>query len=180
MHKNTGNGAKHSPPSLPQGGPLGNFGGSSCGWFFSSLNRCLWHQKQLQKHNSNKITGFKLWEIRWRSWFFSSYTGTVRTRPHLGSFLGYFHEKSRKSQEIHCGMQWNQIKIRYYCSGRHREASASLLFWFHDRSNFSIFFDFFQNHDVVMKINWILFELIIRVVLELQMKRRVLRTPLLR
>ena len=147
--------------------------------FFSSLNRCLWHQKQLQKQKLDGVKGFKPWEIRWCSWFFSSYTGTIELRPLLGSFLGHFHEKSWKSREIYCRMQWNQIKIRYYCSGRYREASASLLFWFHDRSKFSIF-RFFK----IMMWSWksieSLFKLIIRVVLEPQIKRRVLRTPLLR
>ena len=54
------NGAKHSPSSLPQGGPSGDFWGSSCEAFFSPSTRCFHHPKGLQKQKLQSPKGFKL------------------------------------------------------------------------------------------------------------------------
>ena len=83
-------GAKHSPPTSSQGGPSGNFGGSSCGWFFSSSTQSFHHQKHLQKQKLHFGKGFKPWEIRWWSPFSSICTVSIVTRPTLGSFLAHF------------------------------------------------------------------------------------------
>ena len=76
----------------------------------------LWHQNGHQKQKSNKIKGFKPWEIRWCSSFFSGTTGTVHTERILGSFLHHVGSKILKNQiwrprSFQMNSKWFQIHL---------------------------------------------------------------------
>ena len=70
-------GAKHSPSTWPQGGPSGDFGGSSCDTVFSSSNRCFHDQIGLQNQKLFCLTGFNHEDSH------GNHDFSVATRDHL-------------------------------------------------------------------------------------------------